>query len=320
MSTHAGRSCLLIALLVSGVAAAQGRDPAAAELLFREGRRLLAEGRIEEACGKLAESQRLDPAAGTLINLAACEESLGKLASAWEKWQQVLRLLPSSDDRRPGVAERSRALEGRLPYLELRLQEGSPPGSVVVRGGVELGSASLGLYLPVDPGEHRIFVRAPGHLPSAISVALAESERKSIVVAPGPPLPPEAQIAPPPPAEPLTAPPAAPPPEAESGSSRPLGFAIAGIGAVGIAVGAVTGLLAIDKRNEMNEDCERVGSDLECGQTGFDAARAGTTLATVSTIAFAAGFVGLGVGGWLILSNPRSSAGPSAALGVNGRF
>src|SRR5690606_14140042 len=110
--------------LVAGHAAAQARDPAAAAVLFREGRDALAAGRTEEACAKFAESHRLDPAAGTLINWAACEEKLGRLASAWEKWQRALANLPAGDERRKGVEQRARALEARVPKLTITLAAG----------------------------------------------------------------------------------------------------------------------------------------------------------------------------------------------------
>src|SRR5512136_2811036 len=75
------------------------RDPAAAEVLFREGRKLVAANDFAAACPKFAESQRLDPAVGTLLNWAACEEHVGKLASAWQRWKEALDALPPGDDR-----------------------------------------------------------------------------------------------------------------------------------------------------------------------------------------------------------------------------
>src|SRR5215813_8944568 len=53
-----------------------------AEQSFREGRALLAAGELERACAKFAESQKQDPAAGTLLNLGECLDRRGLAASA----------------------------------------------------------------------------------------------------------------------------------------------------------------------------------------------------------------------------------------------
>src|SRR5579863_8091245 len=54
-----------------------------ADSLFDEGRTLLEDGKITEACAKFAESfDKNRNAVGTIINLAQCKARLGKIASA----------------------------------------------------------------------------------------------------------------------------------------------------------------------------------------------------------------------------------------------
>src|SRR5689334_2063086 len=58
-------------------------DKAVAEDLFQQGVELIGKGKWTEAAAKLEESNRLDRAPGTTVNLADCYEHMGKLASAW---------------------------------------------------------------------------------------------------------------------------------------------------------------------------------------------------------------------------------------------
>ena len=77
---------VVFAILTSASrASAEGRDAACAEALFLKGKELLASGSVDEACSLFSESLRIDPATGTLMNLADCEERQGKFASAWQR-------------------------------------------------------------------------------------------------------------------------------------------------------------------------------------------------------------------------------------------
>src|SRR5262249_28906373 len=136
--------------LSAGAARADRRDPVTAEALFRAGRAAADRGDFASACSQFEESNRLDPAVGTMFNLAACDEQLGKIASAWQLFREVSQRLPPGDERIALADTRANALEPKLPKLSLQLAR-VPEGTVVLRDGVELGSASLTLPLPVDP-------------------------------------------------------------------------------------------------------------------------------------------------------------------------
>ena len=66
-----------------GGAAAGAGEKVTAEDMFQQGVELIGKGKWAEAAVKLEESNRLDRAAGTTVNLADCYEHMGKLASAW---------------------------------------------------------------------------------------------------------------------------------------------------------------------------------------------------------------------------------------------
>src|SRR5262245_18728599 len=73
-----------VILFVMGLhISARADDSAAAQALFDQGRKLMESERWAEACPKLEESQRLDPAGGTLLHLALCREHEGRIATAW---------------------------------------------------------------------------------------------------------------------------------------------------------------------------------------------------------------------------------------------
>ena len=86
-------------VLLVGAASAQPRDVTRADALFREGRALMKKGDYATACPKLEESYRLDPAAGTGINLGDCFEKQGKVASALLAYQAARALLQPGDPR-----------------------------------------------------------------------------------------------------------------------------------------------------------------------------------------------------------------------------
>ena len=316
---------LAVCVLASLCQAEPARDPAAAEALFTQGRTAFEKGDYFTACEKFAESQKLDPAAGTLINLAACNERLGKLATAWETWQSARRWLHPTDERRGPVEARIAALEGRLPKLEVRLGAETPPRTQVFRDGVEIGRASFGIPLPVDPGRRTVRVRAPGHKDRIYTAWLKEGEVKGLVVQPGAALP-----KPKPRKRPKQQAPVVVHKTYEQGltTQQILGISVGAAGLVAVGVGGVTGLMALGKKEQMDDNCELINEQYYCGRAGLDAADTGGTLATVSTISFIAGGAALGAAGYLLLTadtEPRRELGvrlgrDSAGVSLKGAF
>ncbi|MEZ4227185.1 MAG: hypothetical protein R3B13_39970 [Polyangiaceae bacterium] len=265
-------------------------DSASAEALFRAGRDAAKAGDWAAACKSFHESNRLDPAPGTQLNIADCEEKQGHIATAWTFYKQVAEQLAESDERRSFASGKITSLEPRLPYLQISLAPGAPAGTTVTRNGVELRSASLQIALPVDPGPQEIVVSAPGHEQARLSFDLKEAERRSEVVEPGPAIdqkmPPAGTV------------------ETKSEKSgkgtRTLGWVLGGIGAGGLAVGVVTGAFTLQKKSVVNQNCD---ADKRCNQDGIDAAESGKTFGTISGVSFAVGAALVATGAVLVLTS-----------------
>ena len=303
----------LVAIGSGSLARADTHDPTAAEALFLAGRDAVQRGSYDVACPKFAESERLDPAAGTLINLADCEEHVGSVAHAWEHWREAVDMLAPGDPRLPAVKQRGVAIEKRVPHLTVRVGPGAPEGTTVTRDGIEVGVAALSLPLPADPGEHTVIAAAPGHRPASFKVTLVEGQTQEVVVSPGEAEAPVEKPAPPVVLTPLPPPVVAEGPPAsprESHGTRTLGFVLAGAGVASIGVGAVTGLLAIGDKNDLAKECYPAKV---CSPAGADAASSGQTMATVSTVTFAVGLAAAAAGVYFVLSSPHA-AGHRTAL------
>ncbi|HRG96358.1 MAG TPA: hypothetical protein PLR99_08930 [Polyangiaceae bacterium] len=301
-------------LALEATAAAGGADAATAQVLFEDGKRLAAASKFAEACPKFAESQRLDPAAGTLIHLGNCHEKLGKTASAWATFLEAAAA--AKQQGRADWAElataRAEALRPKLARLAIVVSE-RPPGLVVKRDGTVLTEASLGAPFPVDPGSHTVEISAPGRAPLSLSRVVRDGEQATLQTPPlaheAAPPPPPLVAAPPPSTSPTPAP--APAREPERGAG--LGYVVAGLGVAGLGVGALTGVLAMSKNSESKDLCPTEG---RCAsQAGVAANDSAKTLGTVSTIAFIAGGVGVVAGVTLVLTSGSKSR-PSATLSV----
>lgn len=299
----------------SALAQGSGRDPGAADVLFREGRKAMQAGSYAVACPKFHESYRLDPAPGTLLNLGDCQEKLGHLASAWQFFREAEQRL--GGDERAGIArQRWATLEGRLAFVTFNLPPGAPPGARVLRDDVELGAAGLGVALPLDPGRHVVRVRAPGRTETALELQLASGERRDVALEIGR-LDPAATTS------------AGEPRSAQASDTQPsralpwIAFGVAGAGLLTTGIGAWQ---VLEAKSVVDKQCTSSG---ECDPSGLDAASNGRAFSVVGTIGGAVFIAGAAAGTYLLLTPTkkapplRAGAGPIAgglALSASGSF
>ena len=289
MFSRLPRFVLPLALLVtaSGVARAEGANPAAAEALFDQGRAALAQGDFDTACGRFRESDRLDPALGTRFNLADCEEKRGHLATSWSLFRGVVAQLADGDDRLPVAQRRLAALEPRVPRLTMVLPRSAPRSTHVKEGNIEYDEASFGVALPLDPGMHHLTIVCAGHADRTLDVALEPGETAEVRITPGAVLP--------------TVDENPPSPKARTEGHRTLGYVLAGVGATGLLVGAVSGVLVLHQKSIYDDNCD-MRREI-CNQTGKDAEAAGRALSVVSVAGFATGIAATVAGSYFILTS-----------------
>jgi hypothetical protein len=322
-----GGVSLSVALACAGSAAAQS-GKVAAQALFEEGRKLVADGRFNEACPKFAESEKLDPSASTLLNLASCYEKAGKTATAWETYKEAASVA-SAGNRQDYVAiaqKRSAALEPSLTKLTVTVGA-LVDGLVVKRDGVEVGRALYGVAIPIDPGAHVIEASAPKKKPWTTTLDAKDPSASLTVTVPpledapdttpSPPatvVPPPASTATTPPASTTTLPPPAPP---SSGSSQAtIGIVVGAVGIVGVGLGTVFALSAKSKYNDSLDAC-LPSSPNQCSQSGVDQRNSARTSGNIASVAFAVGGVALATGIVLWLTAPSSHGSEQGvAIGV----
>jgi hypothetical protein len=290
----------------SGSAWAQGSasDRALAQSLFDQAREAMEAGHVDDACPKFAESQRLDPAGGTLLNLALCYEKQGKIASAWGAFEDAI-VVARKDGRADRVTlaqEHIATLKPQLSRLTLRVSDATP-GLVVKLDGRRIERAVWGAPIPLDPGSHDVEASAPGRTPWTQRVELsAASGDKSIEV-------PELlsqSIAAAPATQPEAAPPSGTMAAADAGgSTSTVGIIVGGVGLVALGVGSYFGLESFSAWRDRNDHCGAEGCDDEGIAYGEDTNR----YANYANIGVGVGLVAVGVGTYLVLSSPSSPTG-----------
>ena len=188
-----GATIVIAALaLARSVAAQPAGTPAAgaqAEVLFRDGKQLMKNGRYADACAAFDASEKLDPTAATVLNQADCREKNGQLATAWGLFLEAERATRGKPDESSmqmhNVAvDHAAKLEPRLSTLTIAVPDDSKVGGLeIVRGSEVVDSAEWNKTLPVDGGTYRVTARAPGNSEWSTMITIAgERDAKAIEI------------------------------------------------------------------------------------------------------------------------------------------
>jgi hypothetical protein len=274
--------------------------------LFDEAKALMDRGNYAEACPKLAESQAVDPQLGTMMNLALCYESVGKIASACPIWREAATTAERRmrSDRAELARQHGDSTCRRAPQVAVQIAEQPRrDGLSVTIDGAPLAREHWGLPLSIDPGDHEVRATGEGSQPWSSRFQVDEQQATVVVV---------------PVLAPAASPQASDRDSAASTSqrqqSRVIGTGVWVVGGIGIAAVGTSGgfgLLALSRLRESSDGRNCVQNN--CNSIGANDRAIASRYATVSdvTLAIGIGAIATSVVLWVIA--PRGNRPTSGA-------
>jgi len=286
--------------VVASSAAAAGEDRALALDLFEQGRALFKKGDYAGALVKFEAAARVMRTFGILLNIAECQEKLGRPASAWATWREARALAaqaPKPDDEAI-AAERQKGLESKLSRMTISVsREADVPGLEILRDGESVPRAAWGAAIAVDPGAHVVEERAPSRKTRKVDITVQPNGDRATLTVAALELEPAAEVAA---SSSTTTPSSSLTPLAPVGTGhdtatqdsrggrRLAGWVLGGAGLVGVGAGIAVAVAGQGKHNEA------VTTDL-----GGNLPLAEQMESSANTMK-SAGYVTIGVGGALL--------------------
>jgi hypothetical protein len=266
----------------------EAADLAKAKELFSKARDLYKAENYSEACPLFEESEKLEPALGTELNLALCWAKVGKLLDAARMFDIVLgkTTAPSEAQRHQIAEDGARDVAARI--AKVQIDRG--PLSINARiqlDGVELLDTSA--PIPVDPGEHKV----TGQGAKSVTFTATEGQVMQITLA-----------------------------ASEGGNDEPdtpgtpskmpkwrknLPFYLGASGAGLIATSFVFGIITLSKKSSALDKCDKIDGEWECPPEGQDGLASARTFSHISTGMFLVGAGALGAGIYLYFRDRKQS-------------
>jgi hypothetical protein len=313
-------ACLAAGLIAPPAFAQSDSDRATARALGTEGELALEGKDFKAAEDRFRRADSLVHAPTLMLGLARALAGQGKFVEAQEAYNRIIRegLPPAAPTAfKKALADAKTEVDGvssKIGGATISVHAtagGDVPSAKVLLDGSPVSNASLGVRRAIDPGSHLLQVSADGFKPAEVRFDVAEGASIDQPVT----LEADLSAAQPPGTVAATPMPAATGAEqpGAAGSSKVrevLPWVAFGVGGAGLVTGAIAGGVAMGKHSDLANQCVPQPCPLSAkGQ--LDSYH---TIATVSTVGFIVGGVGVAAGVVLLLTKPKTeSAGPPAS-------
>lgn len=271
----------------------------------------------------------------TGVAVAKAHLAAGHLVEAHSAASDVVKM--AKEPGEPKVFEKARkeardieaSVKGKIPTVRIHVR--GPAPTLVAIDGAEIPVASLAEPVPVNPGKRLITAKAADGSEGRTEIEMKEGDKSDADVSLLPKSASSADVSKPAdkPADKKPADPNPKPGEKpkvlgfgndegstrshRSGLAEGLIFGGFGVGAIGIGVGAVTGLMTLGKASDVKDNC----ANNVCGPEAKDDLDGANTLGLISTVGFVVGIAGLGAG---ILGLVMPEAMTTKGMGEGPRF
>jgi hypothetical protein len=304
--TKFGSAMLVVgALAFADVSFAAGNDSstenvATARELYKAGADALDAGDAKGALEKLTAAWALAQTPVIGETLARAHLALGHLVDARESALAVARLPPAPNETARSTQARqdaealAKAIAPRIPHVKLAVEGLASHHATIKLDNAIVPEAALAVARQTNPGTHAATVDTDDGRHGEGSVTVAEGETKDLVITLGPPAP---DAPPPHDVTPISNPPS-PTPIAPTSSTSPLVWVGIATTGVGVAVGAITGAFALSEASTVKANCTAkspTDGALICGSNYTGDLSTAKTMATISTVGFVVGGVGVAV-------------------------
>jgi hypothetical protein len=306
----------LVVFSASPAFAQSDADRATARSLGTDGQGALDHKDYKTAEDHFRRADSLVHAPTLELGLARSLTGLGRFVEAQETYNRIVRegVAPTAPDAfKRALADAKKEVDAVGPKIGgVTIAIHGPngvdvPNAKVQLDGTAVSTASLGVRRSIDPGSHVLQVAADGFKSAELhfDVPAGGSVDEPVTLEVDTSAAPPGGVQP----TPLTATPE-PAPAASGRGHSVLPWVAFGVGAVGLGLGAVTGFMAMSEHSTLADECP----SMQCNpmnQKASDDLSSYHTLATLSTVGFVVGGVGVAAGVILLLTQPRGDSSPS---------